>query len=157
MGSLIVVTRKNLGLFQEAILAIERASFPSPWSPQAFRAETENVISSLWTWVSGGHVAAYICFWRFAGEIHLLNLAVHPSQRRKGIGRYLLSRMCETAIRNGVRDMQLEVRPSNAAARALYEKAGFREVGRRPRYYDDTREDAILMTLAIAGPSPRGA
>lgn len=152
MSSLITITPGNLALFQDKVLAIERASFPSPWSLSAFRAEAENPVSSLWALVSSGEVTAYICFWTFAGEIHLLNLAVHPGQRRRGFGRYLLHRMSDIGVRTGVRSVLLEVRPSNCAARGLYEQAGFREVGRRPGYYDDTKEDAILMTLAMGGP-----
>ena len=79
--------------------------------------------------------------------MHLLNLAVHPQHRRRGIAWNLLVEALNQARAQGARVAWLEVRPSNTAARALYESFGFEEVGRRRRYYDDTQEDAILLAL----------
>ena len=79
--------------------------------------------------------------------MHLLNLAVRPDQRRRGISRALLSHALERSRNLGVTVAWLEVRPSNTAARNLYKSFGFKEVGRRPGYYDDTKEDAILLAL----------
>jgi ribosomal-protein-alanine N-acetyltransferase len=79
--------------------------------------------------------------------MHILNLAVHPSKRRRGIARRLLSEGLAQARALGAELAWLEVRPSNNAARALYESFGFKEAGRRPGYYDDTQEDALLLTL----------
>jgi ribosomal-protein-alanine N-acetyltransferase len=80
-------------------------------------------------------------------EMHIINLAVHPEHRRKGIARRLLTEGLAQARALGAELAWLEVRPSNAPARVLYESFGFKEVGRRPRYYDDTNEDALLLTL----------
>jgi len=78
-----------------------------------------------------------------------MNIAVHPGRRRKGLGRLLLGRMIEFAKSKMIRVVWLEVRPSNVTARKLYEKMGFTETGRRPRYYTDTKEDAVIMCLPL--------
>lgn len=147
MISLIKITAENLGRFEEGILEIETASFPSPWTADAFREEARRSFSHLWVLVENSDVVGYVCFWVMAGEVHLMNIAVHPENRCKGLGRYLLHRMIAAGIRGGARCALLEVRPSNVSARTLYKKSGFREVGRRPKYYRDTGEDAILMVL----------
>ncbi len=134
-----------------AIWAIESLSFPTPCSRWSFLGELGHRNSFMliagpsspqpWkTW-------AYLIFWVVLDEMHILNLAVHPIQRRKGIARRLLSEGLAQARTLGAEVAWLEVRPSNAAARALYESFEFKEVGRRPRYYDDTQEDALLLTL----------
>ena len=123
-----------------AIWAIEKASFPFPWSRWSFLAElgqqhSHTLIAGPSTpqpWQTWG----FLIFWVVLDEMHILNLAVHPDHRRRSIARQLLAELA-----------WLEVRPSNRAALALYESFGFKEVGRRPRYYDDTQEDALLLTL----------
>ena len=80
-----------------------------------------------------------------------MNVAVLRSYREKGLGRRLLSKLIEVGIAEETETAWLEVRPSNFAARALYKKTGFKEVGRRPRYYTDTREDAIIMSMCLKG------
>jgi len=90
-----------------------------------------------------------------ADEAHLLDLVVEPSMRRRGVGRALVERVISETRRSGARVVLLEVRASNAAARALYGSLGFVECGVRPRYYSDKDEDAILMRLELASnPSP---
>jgi ribosomal-protein-alanine N-acetyltransferase len=89
----------------------------------------------------------YLIFWVVADEMHILNLAVHPKHRRQGIARRLLAEGLTQARELGANLAWLEVRPSNTPARALYASFGFTEVGRRPQYYDDTSEDALLLTL----------
>jgi ribosomal-protein-alanine N-acetyltransferase len=149
MISLIDITNENFHRYQADILETERDSFPSPWSSHAFRQEINRAVSHLWALISDDALAGYICFWMVSGEIHLMNLAVHPLRREKGLGFYLLTQMIETGKSHGVESIWLEVRPSNRIARLLYEKAGFREIGRRPRYYTDTNEDAIVMSLPL--------
>ncbi|MFI5330812.1 MAG: ribosomal protein S18-alanine N-acetyltransferase [Desulfobaccales bacterium] len=134
-----------------AIFAIEKESFPTPWSRWTFLAELTQPISYFLVigpappepWKVWG----YIVYWVAAEEMHLLNLAVHPEQRRRGIARVLLSHALERSRNLGATVAWLEVRPSNASARALYKSFGFKEVGLRPGYYDDTKEDAILLAL----------
>jgi ribosomal-protein-alanine N-acetyltransferase len=149
MISLVEITEKNFQLFQRYILAIENASFPSPWTLNAFRQELNKVVSHFWALTVDEVLAGYICFWIFAGEIHLMNIAVYPKMRRKGFGCYLLAKMIEVGKSRMIGKAWLEVRPSNVRARALYQKMGFRETGRRPRYYADTNEDAIAMSLPL--------
>jgi ribosomal-protein-alanine N-acetyltransferase len=134
----------------KAIGAIERQSFPTPWSRWIFLAELGHPLSH--TLVAGPpppapwETWAYIIFWVVADEMHLLNLAVHPQRRHRGIARDLLTEALNQARALGAKVAWLEVRPSNQAALHLYESFGFKEVGRRPGYYDDTQEDAILLT-----------
>ena len=149
MISLVKITEKNFQPFQCHILEIENSSFPSPWTLNAFRQELNRVVSHLWALTVDERLAGYICFWIYAGEIHLMNIAVHPKMRRKGFGCYLLTKMIEVGKSRTIERAWLEVRPSNVRARALYQKVGFRETGRRPRYYADTNEDAIVMSLSL--------
>jgi ribosomal-protein-alanine N-acetyltransferase len=135
----------------KAIFDIEQESFPTPWSRWTFLAELSQSVGHFL--VAGPsppspwQLWGYIISWVVADEMHLLNLAVHPDQRRQGIARALLNRALNQAQEQGARVAWLEVRPSNAPARALYESLGFKEVGLRPGYYDDTHEDAILLAL----------
>jgi ribosomal-protein-alanine N-acetyltransferase len=134
-----------------AIWAIEKASFPTPWSRWTFLAELGHGNShtlvagpaSPLPWQTWG----YLIFWVVLDEMHILNLAVHPEHRRRGIARRLLAEGLAQARTLGAELAWLEVRTSNLAAQALYKSFGFKEVGRRRRYYDDTQEDALLLTL----------
>ncbi|MBN1220547.1 MAG: ribosomal protein S18-alanine N-acetyltransferase [Anaerolineae bacterium] len=85
-------------------------------------------------------------FWLMAGEAHLSTLAIHPAWRRLGLGEWLLMALLEKAQTLGATVVTLEVRPSNQAAILLYQKYAFQEVGRRPHYYHDTGEDALIFT-----------
>jgi len=135
----------------KAIWAIERQSFPAPWGRWSFVAELGQRASH--TLVAGPgppepfQVWGYIIFWVVAEEMHILNLAVHPRHRRLGIARRLLQEALNQARTLGAQVAWLEVRPSNIPARQLYESFGFKEAGTRPRYYQDTQEDALLLTL----------
>jgi [ribosomal protein S18]-alanine N-acetyltransferase len=150
MPQIIELGPENFPVYAEGIFDIEKASFPSPWSISAFKAETEKHISHLWVLISDAAVSGYICFWVLESEIQLLNLAVHPEKRRTNLGQFLLTRMVEKGISSGMKNVWLEVRQSNWGARNLYKKTGFREVGIRPNYYSETNEDAILMTLELS-------
>ncbi len=136
-----------------AVWGIEQLSFPTPWSRWAFMTELGNPLSRFL--VAGPQatdsreVWGYIIFWVAAQEMHLLNLAVHPRRRGKGIARALLTEGLRRAREEGAATAWLEVRPSNAAARGLYESFGFMEVGARPKYYQDNQEDALVLFLAM--------
>ena len=136
----------------DEILAIERASFPHPWSPEMFDEELNNRLCHIFVARekagTGGRVAGYVCFWLFLAEMHLLNIAVNPASRRRGIGAALLARALDFARERGVKMVFLEVRRGNRAAQSLYRRFGFREMGARPRYYEDG-EDAIVMLLEV--------
>jgi ribosomal-protein-alanine N-acetyltransferase len=136
----------------DAVLAIERASFVTPWSRGAFVYELkQNPVARCWIARQSGNVVGYLCLWEVGPEIHITNLAVHPGWRRQGVARTLLRTILEDARRRGLTLALLEVRPTNSEARGLYESFGFRLVGRRKGYYPDTGEDALVMEVALAG------
>ena len=147
MTSLVSVTTENNQLYLPQIHEIEKLSFPSPWSLNALQSEIKNPISHLWVFKRDEVLSGYICFWMFEKEAQILSLAVHPRDRGKGFGHYLLKNMIEKVVSKGVQYIWLEVRPSNLAAKRLYQKLSFVEVYRRPKYYSNT-EDAIVMGLS---------
>ncbi len=149
MISLVNITAENIHLFLGDILEIERSSFPSPWSSTAFHQEATRRVSRFWALLEDDTFLGYICFWMFSGKIHLMNIAIHPKKRGNGFGRHLLVKMIEAGKSGRAETAWLEVRPSNTMARFLYKKAGFKETGRRPRYYVDTNEDAIVMSMSL--------
>jgi ribosomal-protein-alanine N-acetyltransferase len=130
-----------------AIQEIERASFTTPWPPQAYRQELEtNRLAHYLTACLGETVVGYAGIWLMVDEAHVTTFAVHPEWRRQRIGERLLLALMDLALDRRAREATLEVRLSNLAARRLYEKYGFRPVGIRPRYYSDDGEDALIMT-----------
>jgi len=134
----------------DEVLEIERGSFQTPWSRGAFRYElTQNrVARSLVAWL-GRQLVGYLCLWEIGHEIHITNLAVRPTVRRRGIARALLGQVLDGARRDGVELLFLEVRPTNVEALGLYESFGFRVIGRRKGYYFDTGEDALVMEARL--------
>jgi [ribosomal protein S18]-alanine N-acetyltransferase len=140
----------------EAVMAIERASFSMPWSRGAFLYEIEqNQVARCYVIRDEQRVLGYVCLWEVADELHITNIAVHPDSRRQGIGRMLLGNMLDDARQRLLRLVVLEVRPSNAEARALYESFGFKVVGRRRGYYYDTGEDALVMEATLGSGGSR--
>jgi len=144
-----------------AVAAIDRLSFPLPWSENSFRSDlTTNPAAHLLVAeqaVAGvRRVAGYAGYWLVVDEAHLSTLAVDPALRRRGIGERILRESMRQAARQGAEMMTLEVRVSNDAARRLYEKLGFRVVGRRRHYYKGNLEDAILMTRQRLAEAVRG-
>lgn len=131
------------------ILAIEKESFPTPWSKEAFLKEFEKKNGVFLVIEEASEILGYVCFWVIADEMHLANLAVRRDCRQKGLGKKLLEVALETAKRYGAKRALLEVREGNLAALRLYQSLGFKFEGRRPRYYSDTGEDAILMGLSL--------
>jgi len=136
----------------DAVEEIERLSFPAPWSRQAFTDELARPWARLeiLRHAGIGRVVAFSNYWMVADELQILNVAVHPDERRRGHAGRFLRHIVEEARRARVRVLSLEVRISNQAAVALYRKLGFREVGVRPKYYADSGEDALLMDLELA-------
>ncbi len=149
MTSLVDITTKNYQNYMNRILEIENYSFPSPWNLKVFQEEIKNSFSHFWVLTVDEVLSGYICFWMFDSEIQLINIAVHPNRRGKGLGYYLVEKMIKEGISNGIQSIWLEVRTSNFDAQSLYQKLGFEEVSRRARYYGDTNEDAIVMSLAF--------
>ena len=133
----------------EAVLEVERASYPDPWPLQAFLSELDNPIATALVVRDGDRVVAHLIYWKVADELSILNITVHPSYRRRGLAEHLLGLALEDGRSSGIRLYLLEVRASNAAAMALYEKLGFTARSIRKRYYDDNGEDAVLMELEV--------
>jgi ribosomal-protein-alanine N-acetyltransferase len=126
---------------------IERASFPVPWPPYAFRQELEtNRLARYLVVRVDDETVAYAGIWLMVDEAHITTFAVMPGWRRQGIGGRLMVAVMQLAEEAGARVATLEVRLSNVAARRLYQRFGFRPVGVRPRYYSDNGEDALIMT-----------
>ena len=154
MTSLLRITAENQQIHLGRILEIETLSFTTPWSALGFIQEIRNPASRLWAATMNEKLAGFICYWMLDFEVNLLNLAVHPEERGKGVGRFLLNHMVEEASSREVEAVWLEVRASNVGAIRLYGKFGFDKVGVRRKYYDDTQEDAIVMRVPLSG-SPR--
>ena len=130
----------------DAIEAIERASYPTPWSRSMFVSELAKPSSlSLAAIAEEGTLAGYLVLSRYVDAWHVMNVAVAPGHRRRGIASALLDRMLEETSVDAQRGYTLEVRVSNEGAVALYEGFGFRSSGLRRGYYTDNREDAIIM------------
>ena len=133
------------------VLAIERASFQTPWSRGAFRYElTQNRVARCLVARSGRRLVGYLCLWEIGHEIHVTNLAAHPDLRRRGVARALLRAVLDDACARAVSLAFLEVRPTNVEALGLYESFGFRVIGRRKGYYFDTGEDALVMEARLS-------
>jgi len=130
----------------DGVLEIENQSFPTPWSRTAFFHEiTGNDFAYYIVALADGQVAGYAGMWVILDEGHITTVAVHPAYRRQKVGSRLLSELINESRKRGCIKMTLEVRPSNANARKMYEKAGFVSYGIRPGYYSDTGEDALIM------------
>jgi ribosomal-protein-alanine N-acetyltransferase len=131
----------------DAVHVIEREAFSTPWPSHAYRQELEtnrmaHYIVARW----GDEIVGFAGMWLLVDEAHVTTFATRRTWRRRGIGERLLLALLDLARVRGAREATLEVRPSNTAARRLYEKYGFRNVGVRPRYYSDNHEDALIMT-----------
>ena len=133
-----------------AMARIERDSFESPWSADEM---TKDITAGGNVYVAvaecGDEKAGYGEIRSVAGEAQVYNIAIAPEFRRNGIGEALLRHMIDRAEEDGCTLVTLEVRSRNSAAMALYEKLGFREVGRRKGYYARGGEDAVLMDLDL--------
>lgn len=127
------------------VAALERACFADPWPEEILRSELQNSLSLWLVAVSDGVVAGYVGSQGVIDAADMMNLAVRQEFRRQGIAERLIGALEEALLRRGMRSLTLEVRPSNTAAAALYEKLGFVQVGRRPRYYFNPVEDALIL------------
>jgi ribosomal-protein-alanine N-acetyltransferase len=125
------------------VISIERRAFPTPWSLAMFVLELSKPSGVCLAAVEEQRLVGYLICSRYADVWHLMNIAVDPPVRRRGIGTALLEEMIARAGEDA--SYTLEVRPSNSQAIALYERFGFRTAGTRRRYYQDTGEDAVIM------------
>ena len=129
----------------EDIARLEKICFSDPWSVSSIGSEVNNPLSLWLVAVEGETVAGYVGSQSVLGWADMMNLAVAPSYRRLGIGEKLVNELICQLKDNKVTCLTLEVRVSNAPAIALYKKLGFSEVGRRPGYYHNPREDALIL------------
>jgi len=129
------------------VLALEEAAFTNPWTRAMYLAELDNKeVSYCFLARDVNHQAVGFCsFWRVLDELHINNLAVLPDLRRTGIGSTLLAFVLQKGIELGAKRATLEVRRSNDAARALYDRFGFSVAGVRTNYYSKPVEDALVL------------
>jgi [ribosomal protein S18]-alanine N-acetyltransferase len=137
----------------DGIMAIESTSFGRfHWSASAFEQEMNNHLARYWVLTgqtavdSANQVLGYLGYWLVFDEVHITTVAIAPSQRGHGLGELLVAKAVDQAQGHSARTITLEVRRSNQAAQYLYGKYGFHLLGVRPQYYQDNREDALIMT-----------
>lgn len=128
---------------------IERLSYSVPWSELTFRGLLQRRDAELLVAEVDGRLAGYAVFWQVLDQGELGNVAVDSEWRRRGLARRLVGLVMERAAGRGVRELFLEVRPSNAGARQLYESFGFVRVGQRRNYYQEPIEDAMVMRVFL--------
>jgi ribosomal-protein-alanine N-acetyltransferase len=131
-----------------SIERIERDAYPTPWSRSMFAGELakpSSVSLGAFDEDEGGHLVGYLIISRYVDAWHIMNVAVAPEYRRQGIATRMLEELFRVTEDDARRGYTLEVRTSNAAAIALYERVGFQPTGVRRGYYTDNREDALIM------------
>jgi ribosomal-protein-alanine N-acetyltransferase len=144
----------------DEVMVIEKAAFRHPWSTELFRRELEHDWSTILVMVeplplpapgktANERVLGFIIFWLVHDEVHILNVAVAPEARRRGIARTLMTEAEKRAYAANAALMTLEVRRSNTSALDLYREFDYRAVGVRPNYYVDEGEDAIVMVKEL--------
>jgi ribosomal-protein-alanine N-acetyltransferase len=131
----------------DAVLAIEEASFTSPWTREMYLAEFDNHGISFFYLAKtpAGDIIGFCSFWRVLDELHINNLAVMPQYRRARAATALLSRVLEDGAKAGAVRATLEVRHSNEPAQRLYERFNFAIAGIRRGYYTNPVEDALIL------------
>jgi ribosomal-protein-alanine N-acetyltransferase len=135
------------------VIAIERRAFPTPWSLAMFVLELSKPSGICLVALTGDRVAGYLICSRYDIVWHVMNVAVDDRKLRTGIATALLAELFAAADKPG-EQYTLEVRESNDAAIALYERFGFRSAGVRPGYYHDNKEDALIMWRTVAEAQP---
>ncbi len=138
------------------VLRIENLSFPFPWTGNLFKKELMNPFSKIFLAKKKEDIKetilGYLCVWLVSCELHILNLAVHPNYRQKGVGTVLVNYALDFSLRQGSKEAILEVRESNYPAISLYRKSGFQPRGLRRKYYSNNSENAIVMGLYLDQP-----
>ncbi len=134
----------------EAVLGIEQAVYTHPWTRGNF-ADSLRAGYQCCTWRMGAELVGYFVLLAAAGEAHLLNLSIAEGRQRRGHGAALLREAMRVAREGGARNLFLEVRPSNLAGKALYERFGFKQIAQRRGYYPALggREDALVLSCAL--------
>ena len=127
------------------IAELEKQFFSAPWSESSMLSELSNPLSLWLVAVENGRVVGYVGSQSVMDEADMMNLAVCPEYRRQGVACELVERLVAQLRHNEVTCLTLEVRASNEAAKALYRKLGFAQVGCRPNYYRNPKEDALIL------------
>jgi ribosomal-protein-alanine N-acetyltransferase len=146
-----ITLRKMLPADLPRVCAIENLCYTTPWSFNSFKHEIDNSDAILKVAVFDSRIIGYICIRSILDMTHLMNIAVLPEFRRRGVGKALLG----NAVREVKRlhpdtKLTLEVRKSNIAAAAFYEKFGFNVTGKRNKYYQEPPDDAVIMELDVS-------
>ena len=132
-----------------SVAALEKLCFADPWSEKSIASELNNPLALWLVAMEDGSLCGYIGSQSVMGESDMMNVAVHPDHRRKGVGEMLVLALCD-ALATENTSLALEVRASNAPAIALYEKLGFTQVGLRRNYYRNPKEDALILRKELA-------
>lgn len=127
------------------IAKLETVCFSDPWSENSIASELKNPLSLWLVAMDGDIVAGYVGSQAVMGEADMMNVAVAPEYRRRGIAEELVNRLVDALAQNGNHSLALEVRESNGAAIALYQKLGFAQIGFRPGYYRNPKEGALIL------------
>ena len=127
------------------VAQLEKECFHDPWSESSIASELENPLSLWLVAQDGQRVVGYVGSQSVMGEADMMNIAVSSQYRRMGIAQELVQRLVTALRENDVYSLALEVRASNEPAKALYSKLGFRQVGCRPNYYRNPKEDALIL------------
>jgi ribosomal-protein-alanine N-acetyltransferase len=142
----------------DAIEDIEQRAYPTPWSRSMFAGELAKpssiCLGAFEADVEDANLCGYLIVSRYVDAWHVMNVAVDPGHRGRGIATMLLERLFELTADDARRGYTLEVRVSNATAIALYERLGFQARGIRRGYYTDNREDALIMWKDPLSPDP---
>lgn len=128
-----------------AVAGLEKICFLDPWSEKSVASELDNPLSYWLVWEENGQVLGYVGSQTVLGETDMMNVAVHPDARRRGIAEALILALVDGLRVKESHCLTLEVRASNAPAIGLYEKLGFAQIGRRKNYYRNPKEDALIL------------
>ena len=129
---------------------LEKLSFSRPWSRESYEHELgDNPMANFYGLFDEDKLIAFAGYWLVLDEGHIANVAVHPAYRRQGFGELLMRKMMVMCQSQGGAKMTLEVRKRNYPARDMYYKLGFEKTGERPGYYQDPKDDALIMWLSF--------
>ena len=142
-----IVTREMSAADLKAVQAIEQESFHDSWAVESWVAELNSSIAKYIVLEQEGIIKGFAGFWLIAGEAQVTRVAVAKDARGQGLGKILTAALIAAAWQDGAEAVTLEVRKSNVAAQTVYTQTGFTVSGVRPHYYEDNKEDAIIMWL----------
>lgn len=131
----------------EGVYEVSSLSLKETWSLNSIEKELNNKLATYIVCLEDSKVLGFAGSWLIASEGQITNIAVHPNSRGKGIGKYLMKKLIFVLKNKGCTDITLEVRKSNIIAQNLYKSLGFKEEGIRKNFYEDNKEDAIIMWL----------